>query len=112
MLSSQTCTACRADAPKLSASDVDLLLKDLPDWTLQTIGGVDQIHRSFRFKNFKDALQFTNQVGAMAEEEGHHPAITTEWGNVSVVWWTHKINGLHKNDMICAAKTDQLAGEE
>ena len=57
--------------------------------------------------NFFQALNFTNQVGALAEEEGHHPAILTEWGQVTVTWWTHKIKGLHSNDFIMAAKTDK-----
>ncbi len=60
-------------------------------------------------KNFKQALQLTNQIGAIAEQEGHHPAILTEWGGrVTVSWWTHKIGGLHVNDFIMAAKTDEL----
>ncbi len=63
---------------------------------------------SFKFKNFVQSLEFTNQVGALAEAEGHHPALLTEWGRVTVTWWTHKIKGLHRNDFIMAAKTDQL----
>jgi len=58
-----------------------------------------------------DALAFTNRVGALAEAEGHHPALLTEWGRVTVTWWTHKIRGLHRNDFIMAAKTDALAAE-
>jgi 4a-hydroxytetrahydrobiopterin dehydratase len=64
--------------------------------------------RRFRFKNFAQALAFTNQVGKIAEEQGHHPNILTEWGQVTVEWWTHVIQGLHQNDFIMAAKTDQL----
>ena len=59
-------------------------------------------------EDFAEALEFTNDVGAIAEEEGHHPAILTEWGRVTVTWWTHKIRGLHRNDFIMAAKTDQI----
>jgi len=62
-------------------------------------------------KEFCAALDFTNTVGGLAEEEGHHPAILTEYGKVTVVWWTHKIKGLHRNDFIMAAKTDQIAIE-
>ncbi|MEP0825876.1 MAG: 4a-hydroxytetrahydrobiopterin dehydratase, partial [Nitrososphaera sp.] len=64
--------------------------------------------KSFAFKDFAEALAFTNRVGAIAEQEGHHPDILTEWGKVTVSWWTHKIKGLHKNDFIMAAKTDAL----
>ena len=62
----------------------------------------------FRFSNFAEALTFTDKVGELAETEGHHPAILTEWGRVTVTWWTHKIRGLHRNDFIMAAKTDQI----
>jgi 4a-hydroxytetrahydrobiopterin dehydratase len=62
----------------------------------------------FRFKNFRQALEFTNKIGDIAEQEGHHPVIVTEWGRVKVSWWTHKIQGLHQNDFIMAAKTDEL----
>ena len=66
------------------------------------------LERAFAFPNFVDALAFTNKVSALAESESHHPALLTEWGKVTVTWWTHKIGGLHRNDFIMAAKTDQL----
>jgi 4a-hydroxytetrahydrobiopterin dehydratase len=66
------------------------------------------LEREFKFKNFKQALAFANQVAELAEAEFHHPAILLEWGKVTVTWWTHAIKGLHKNDFICAAKTDAL----
>ena len=69
-----------------------------------------QLERAFKFRTFAQALAFTNKVGEVAELEGHHPALLTEWGKVTVTWWTHKIRGLHKNDFICAAKTDELFG--
>ena len=71
-------------------------------------GGLKRLERSFDFQDFAEALAFTNRVGQIAEEEGHHPDILTEWGKVTVSWWTHKIGGLHKNDFIMAAKTDSL----
>jgi 4a-hydroxytetrahydrobiopterin dehydratase len=64
------------------------------------------LERLFHFPSFADALAFTNWVGAIAEDEGHHPALLTEWGQVTVTWWTHKIRGLHRNDFIMAAKTE------
>jgi 4a-hydroxytetrahydrobiopterin dehydratase len=83
----------------------------VPDWEIVKRDGLDQLERTFKFRNFAQALAFTNQVGALAEEEDHHPAILTEWGRVTVTWWTHAVGGLHKNDFVCAAKTDQLYRE-
>jgi 4a-hydroxytetrahydrobiopterin dehydratase len=85
-----------------------LFMQHLPDWQIRNQDGVDQLTRAFVFKNFSQALEFTNRVGELAEAEGHHPAILTEWGRVTVSWWTHKIGGLHRNDFIMAAKTDRL----
>ena len=73
--------------------------------------GIERVERVFTFNNFADALSFTNRVGALAEAEGHHPAILTEWGRVTVTLWTHKIRGLHRNDFIMAAKVDSLTAE-
>ncbi len=67
---------------------------------------IGNIQRAFRFENFAQALSFTDRVGALAEKEGHHPSILTEWGRVTVRWWTHKIKGLHLNDFIMASQTD------
>ena len=69
--------------------------------------GVPRLERAFSFANFAEALAFTNAVGGLAEAAGHHPALTTEWGRVTVVWWTHAIGGLHRNDFVMAAKTDE-----
>jgi 4a-hydroxytetrahydrobiopterin dehydratase len=73
--------------------------------------GIDKLERVFTFKDFAEALAFTNRVGALAEAEVHHPAILTEWGRVTVTLWTHKIRGLHRNDFIMAAKVDSLTAE-
>jgi 4a-hydroxytetrahydrobiopterin dehydratase len=78
------------------------------DWQVVERDGILRLERLFKFKNFVQALDFTDRVGAVAEEEGHHPALLTEWGRVTVTWWTHKIKGLHRNDFIMAAKTDEL----
>ncbi|TQV70151.1 4a-hydroxytetrahydrobiopterin dehydratase [Exilibacterium tricleocarpae] len=106
-LNQQSCEACRAGAPRVEAGEREGLLGQLPDWSVQTRDGIDQLERLFTFENFERALAFTNQIGALAESEAHHPALLTEWGKVTVTWWTHKIKGLHKNDFIMAAKTDQ-----
>lgn len=107
-LSQQKCEACRADAPKVSDDELKELMGQIPDWTPMARDGVMQLEREFKFKNFKQAMAFSNKVGELAEAEFHHPSILLEWGKVTVTWWTHAINGLHKNDFICAAKTDAL----
>ena len=107
-LVSQTCEACRADAPKVTDEELAALITEIPDWASPVKDGVLQLERVFSFKNFCEALAFTNAVGELAEEADHHPAILTEWGKVTVNWWSHKIKGLHKNDFIMAAKTDQV----
>jgi len=84
------------------------LLPAIPDWRVIVVDGVMQLTREFSFKNFAQALAFSNRVGELAEAENHHPAILTEWGKVTVTWWTHKIRGLHQNDLILAARTDQV----
>ena len=107
-LSAQKCEACHVDAPHVSDAELAELIKIIPDWVPEVRGGIMQLERVYKFKNFKQAIAFTNKVGDMAEDEGHHPALLTEWGKVTVTWWSHSIKGLHKNDFICAAKTDDV----
>ncbi len=104
----ERCVACRADSPIVTEEEKAQLLPLIPDWTIEVRNGIAQLERQYRFRNFVDALAFTNRVGEIAESEGHHPAILTEWGRVTVTWWTHAIKGLHRNDFIMAAKTDHL----
>ena len=82
----------------------------VPDWTLVEREAIQRLERVFRFGSFAAALSFTNRVGVLAEAEGHHPAILTEWGQVTVTLWTHKIRGLHRNDFVMAAKIDARSG--
>ena len=107
-LAGKTCEACKAGAPLATQEEIDKYIPQIPDWDIIEVNGVRQLRRIFIFDNFADALSFTNKVGAIAEKEGHHPALLTEWGKVTVTWWTHKILGLHVNDFIMAAKTDKL----
>ena len=107
-LSNDYCTPCRSGVPPASSTEIDEWMSQLPNWQTISVEGVLHLSRSFKFKTFKQALNFTNRVGEIAEAEQHHPAILTEWGQVTISWWTHKINGLHHNDFIMAAKTDQL----
>ena len=102
------CAACEAGAPRVSDAEAAELMRQIPEWKRVEREGVPRLERAFKFKDFMQALAFTNLVGEIAEEEGHHPAILTEWGKVTVGWWTHSIRGLHKNDFIMAAKTDAL----
>ena len=107
-LAQEKCVACRADAPQVTDEEIADLHPEVPEWQILEQDGIRRLERSFRFRNFLQALAFTGQVGAVAEEEGHHPRLVTEWGRVTVTWWTHKIRGLHANDFIMAAKTDEL----
>ncbi|MBW3630204.1 MAG: 4a-hydroxytetrahydrobiopterin dehydratase [Gemmatimonadetes bacterium] len=108
-LSGMKCEACQRGAPAATAEEREEFLPQLPGWSIVEREGIERVERVFTFADFRDALAFTNQVGRMAEEEGHHPALLTEWGRVTVTWWTHKIRGLHRNDFVMAAKTDTLA---
>ncbi|MCY1281491.1 putative pterin-4-alpha-carbinolamine dehydratase [compost metagenome] len=103
------CEACRADAPKVSDEELAELIKQIPDWNIEVRDGHMELEKVFLFKNFKHALAFTNAVGEIAEAEGHHPGLLTEWGKVTVTWWSHSIKGLHRNDFIMAARTDEVA---
>lgn len=103
------CEACRKDSPSVPEIERPALLEQIPDWELQVVNDVPRLVRQFKFPDFATAIDFSNQVGALAEEQRHHPRITTEWGKVEVAWWTHKIRNLHRNDFIMAAKTDALA---
>jgi 4a-hydroxytetrahydrobiopterin dehydratase len=102
------CVACRADSPSATESDLSEWLPQLPEWKIVERVEVRNLERIFKFKNFVQALAFTNRVGELAEEEGHHPDILTQWGKVTIWWSTHKIKDLHRNDFIMAAKTDRL----
>ena len=107
-LTSEKCEACKADAPRVEGSELEDLLTQIPEWHLVEIDKVPRLTRQYKFKNFVEAIVFTNKVGEIAESEDHHPAILIEWGSVQVSWWTHKIKGLHRNDFVMAAKTDSM----
>lgn len=109
-LVNQSCEACRAGAPEVSPEEQGKLLQQIPAWTIVKHNDEQQLKRVFKLKNFAEALAFANKVGELAESEDHHPAILVEYGKVTINWWTHKIGGLHRNDFIMAARTDQLGG--
>ena len=108
-LASQSCIPCSGSMPSATPEEIAQLHAQLPDWSLIEPDRVPQLQKQYHFKNFLQALAFTNEVGAAAEAAGHHPALLTEWGKVTVTWWTHAIDGLHQNDFVMAAKTDEIA---
>jgi 4a-hydroxytetrahydrobiopterin dehydratase len=102
------CEACSPGTPPVSDEESANLQKQIPEWSIVERDGVRRLERVFMVKDFATALAFANKIGEIAEEEGHHPALQVEWGKVGVIWWTHSIGGLHLNDFIMAAKTDQI----
>lgn len=110
-LTEHHCEVCRVGAPPVAKEEMPALLREIPEWQLVTERDVEQLQRRFSFPNFRRAMDFANRIAELAEAEGHHPVLRVEWGAVTVAWWTHKINALHKNDFIMAAKTDHLMTE-
>ena len=111
-LKQMKCEACRKGAPHVSEQEMAEFLPQIPQWKVFERNGIKQLERQFSFDDFAQGLEFTNRVGELAEKEFHHPSILTEWGGVTVTWWTHKIKGLHRNDFIMAAHTDELYGRK
>jgi len=111
-LADMHCTTITKTTPPLNKRDIDHYHAQVEDWRIYEKDGEPRLEKSFAFKNFGQALTFTNRVGQAAETENHHPAILCEWGRVTVTWWTHRVKGLTQNDFIMAAKTDQLFTEE
>ena len=107
-IAEKTCTPCRGGIPPLTPDEAAAYRQQTPDWELLDEGR--RIRRSFKFANFRGALDFVARVGELAEAEGHHPEITFGWGFAAVSLQTKKIKGLHENDFIMAAKIDRLAG--
>ena len=104
----QQCVLCTGSLPPATAEEIDRYKSQVPDWNLITENGELRLQRVYQFPDFASALVFTNQIGEIAEAEGHHPALLTEWGKVTVTWWTHAIKALHHNDFIMAAKSDAV----
>jgi 4a-hydroxytetrahydrobiopterin dehydratase len=107
-LSEKSCVPCRGGVAPLDLEQAQTLLAQAPGWSLTHDG--TRLERRFTFKNFAAALEFVNQVGAIAEQQGHHPDICFGWGYTTVEFYTHKIGGLHENDFVMAAKVNQVYG--
>ena len=105
-LASKTCVPCRGGVPPLKGADLQALESQVVGWSV-----VDEHHllKTFVFSDFKNALEFVNRVGEIAEQQGHHPEICFTWGKAEIKTWTHKIDGLTESDFILAAKIDQLS---
>jgi 4a-hydroxytetrahydrobiopterin dehydratase len=108
-LLNETCVPCTGSLPPATEEEINTLKVQIPDWEVITKNGELRLQRVYKFPDFKTALAFTQLIGETAEQQGHHPTLLTEWGRVTVNWWTHAINGLHQNDFVMAAKSDRLA---
>jgi 4a-hydroxytetrahydrobiopterin dehydratase len=106
-LGAKTCTPCRGGIPPLPRRDAERLVAETPGWTLSD--DATRIERTFKLPDFAAALAFVNRIGELAEAEGHHPDLAFGWGYCRIVFYTHKIKGLHENDFIMAAKVNRLA---
>lgn len=107
-LKDRECEACRAGAPLATEEEIAELLPQIPEWEIIEEDGIKKLTRPFKFNNFYEALSFTTKVGELTDEIGHHPTLITEWGRVTVIFFSKKIKGLHVTDFIMAAKTDSL----
>lgn len=108
-LVTQRCEKLSLGAPVVTEEQALNLQLAIPSWQREFHEGVEKLRREFYFVEFKDAFNFTYKIATLSEREDHHPTISTEWGKVTVYWWSHKVNGLHVNDFIMAAKTDMIA---
>lgn len=108
----QTCVPCKGSDPPLSSDEMEKMRALVSNWRIVNTSNTPQLTRYYEFSDFKGALAFTQQIGELAEQAGHHPVMITEWGKVTVFWWTHVIRGLHQNDFIMAAKTDLAYARE
>jgi len=106
-LKQKRCIPCEGGVSPAADHEIAGYLAQLPGWVVLEVDQVKRLSKTFAFDNFVYALAFSNRVGELAEAEGHHPALLTEWGTVTVTWWTHAIGGLHENDFIMAARTEE-----
>ncbi len=106
------CEPCRTGERGVTDAEIAESLREIPDWRIIEQDGERRLQRVYKFRDFAEAIRFTDRVAALAEEVGHHPSLLTEWGRVTVTWWTHKIKGLHRNDFIMAAKSDAACEQQ
>ena len=111
-LAGKKCEPCRIGAPLATQAEIEKYMQQLPKWKIVEIDGIKRLTRTYDFNNFMEAMSFSNKIAAIAEEENHHPAIVTEWGKVTVTWWSHIIKGIYLNDLIMASKTEELFNKQ
>jgi 4a-hydroxytetrahydrobiopterin dehydratase len=107
-LSHGVCIPCEEGGDPMNEEQRSKYTPEVPAWAVIDADSVAKLSREFKFKNFGEAISFADSVGKIAEENGHHPKLIVEWGKVTVLWWTHSVKGLHRNDFVMAAKTDAL----
>lgn len=105
-LAEKACVPCRKGGQPMTDAEIREHLAELPDWDLVE-EDERKLRRSYKLRNFRQALELTKRIGERAEEIDHHPVLVTEWGRLTVTWWTHHIKGLHMNDFIMAARSDE-----
>jgi len=110
-LTQEKCVPCESDIPPMTEDEIREIKKEVPEWEVIKVDDIPHLKRSFEFDDFAEALEFTNIIGEIAEEQGHHPVIELTWGRVTIEWWTHNINGLHNNDFVMAAKSSEAYQE-
>ncbi|MFC6838010.1 4a-hydroxytetrahydrobiopterin dehydratase [Halomarina ordinaria] len=106
-LAQQPCEACTSEDEPLTESEYAAYLDELDDEVWRVVDD-HHLEGTYEFADFRDALEFTYEVGELAEEEWHHPDLHLQWGEVRVELWTHKIDGLHKTDFVMAARMDRI----
>jgi 4a-hydroxytetrahydrobiopterin dehydratase len=111
-LARMQCTRIETNTPKLNQKEISQFAAKLPGWQVIEKDGELRLEKSFKFENFRKAMDFSDQVAKVADEEDHHPVILIEWGKVTISWWTHRIKGLHQNDFIMAAKSSKIYGDQ
>jgi len=104
-LAERQCVPCRGGVPPVKGDEITEMSSQLPDWQ---VVNEHHLQRNYRFKDFRETLDFVNRVGELAEEQGHHPDICFGWGKADITIWTHKIDGLTESDFVLAAKIDKL----
>ena len=107
-LANSRCVACLPDSPAVTEDERRALGLEIPDWEVIAVDGIPRLRRAYEFNDFAEALAFVNGVGSVAEGESHHPEMTVGWGYATVMWWTHTIGNLHRNDFVMAAKSDRI----
>ncbi len=110
-LNKMKCEPCRFGGQPVTHAEFRNLIIKIPAWRRETRKGVRRLVREFNFIGFDEAFEFSGRIADLAREQDHHPTMLVEYGKVTIRWWTHKINGLHLNDFIMAARTDDIFRE-